>query len=242
MTDEIDRYLDRLLLELSGRATDARRIVTEAEEHLRQAVEEGASPEEAIARFGRPAQIARRFDPPRLALAPLVTATWHLFAVGLLAIGASGLLSIGARAGWGSQFVAGDPPDVTYTAARCADFEEYHPEVATCRAAAGAHHADEVELYRVAAGVLGAVTLGAWQLRRRRRPPPPRSAVDELAPAVGATMFAAAGLALAAQGLSLLTQGTHAGAGQWLTGAVVSLAVAAAYATQVRRGLRLRAA
>src|SRR5205085_1471638 len=100
----------------------------------------------------------------------LVPSALLLLAVGLLAIGASGLLSMGLRAAWGSEFVAGDPPGVTYTAPRCADYERFHPEAGTCAEAAAAHHADEVETYRVAAGVLGLLVLGGWWFARRRAP------------------------------------------------------------------------
>ena len=39
--NEIDRYLDQLLSELRGSATDVRRILAETEEHLRDAVRDG---------------------------------------------------------------------------------------------------------------------------------------------------------------------------------------------------------
>jgi hypothetical protein len=77
----------------------------------------------------------------------MVSALVLLLAVGLLAIGASGVLSVAFRATLGDRFVAADLPGVTYTAARCRDLQEYHPEQPTCDRAAAAHHADEVETY-----------------------------------------------------------------------------------------------
>ena len=68
--DLIEGYLDRLLGHLRGSAHDVRRILAEAEEHLRDAAAElvaaGASEEEAqrraIERFGDPHAVARRFS------------------------------------------------------------------------------------------------------------------------------------------------------------------------------------
>jgi hypothetical protein len=62
-TDPIEGYLDQLLTHVRGSATDVRRILSEVEEHLRDATAEqvavGASKEEAqrlaIERFGHPA-------------------------------------------------------------------------------------------------------------------------------------------------------------------------------------------
>ena len=58
--DRIEGYLDQLLLELRGRATDVRRVLAETEEHLRDATADGIaaglSPDDAeaqaIVRFG----------------------------------------------------------------------------------------------------------------------------------------------------------------------------------------------
>ena len=124
-----------------------------------------------------------------------------LLAVGLLAIGASGLLSVAFRATLGDRFVAADLPGVTYTAARCRDFEEYHPEQPTCDRAAAAHHADEVESYRIAAGLLGAVVLAGWWLVRRRHRDEQSVAwlPDEMVPLVGLIVFGGAALGLGVQ-------------------------------------------
>jgi hypothetical protein len=77
IADLIEAHLDQLLAQLRGSATDVRRILSEAEEHLRDATAElvavGASEEEAqrlaIERFGDPRTVARRFS-ARLAPVP----------------------------------------------------------------------------------------------------------------------------------------------------------------------------
>ena len=88
----------------------------------------------------------------------------------LVLLGAVGLLAHRAQSGcwlppaaprWGTAFVSGDGPDVTYSATRCADLQEYHPSP-TCEQAATGHRYDEVVGYRLAAGVLGLVVLGGW--------------------------------------------------------------------------------
>ena len=255
----IEGYLDQLLVALGGRARGVRRVLAEAEAHLEDAAAEGEAAgltraeaeRQAVERFGPPRDVARRFGragalADRRLVAEVMSAAVALTDVGLLAIGASGLVAWGMRATLGDRFVAGDGPGVTYTAARCRDFREYHPEAPTCAAAASAHHADEVSSYRVAAGILGAlVAAGAWvwHRRRRRRAPAPALGVlpDGLTAAVAATLFGVVGAGLAVQGLGILVSaGTHAGAGQWLSAAIVSLAVAGAYGVSLLRTLAAR--
>jgi hypothetical protein len=69
---------------------------------------------------------------------------------------------MGMRAAMGSRFIAGDTFGVTYTPEHYAEYRQLRPDAPNCSAAASAHHADEVEQYRAAAGVLGVVVLAAW--------------------------------------------------------------------------------
>src|SRR5437773_11513594 len=106
----------------------------------------------------------------------MMQSTWRLLAVGVLflawvgfiSIGVSGVVAAGMQAAFGAAFVAGDLPDVTYTAERCTELEEYTPAGSSCPQAAALHHADETVTYRLAAGVLGLVLLGIWALVRRK--------------------------------------------------------------------------
>src|SRR5690242_1523002 len=96
----------------------------------------------------------------------------RLVGIALVAVGVSGLLPWGMGATAGKGFVAGDPPGVTYTTARCADVFEYAPHARSCEQAATEHHFGEVVDSRIAAGVLGAVVLAVAAWRRRRHVPP----------------------------------------------------------------------
>lgn len=245
-TDLVDRYLDRLLMELRGRAPQVRRILAEVEDHLRDAVEagvaEGLSPVDAearaLARFGSPATVARRFarTPRRLAPAPvlsqLVLALIFLAGVGLVAVGISGALAGGMGAMWGKAFVAGDPAGTTYTPTRCADFAEYHPEATTCARAAAAHHFDEVVQYRLGAGVLGMALLGCYLVVRRSRRAARLLAISDgvgLLPhgfvaTVGTAVFGVGAVGLLGQSLGQMVGGDSGGAGAYLSGGLVSLA------------------
>jgi hypothetical protein len=162
--------------------------------------------------------------------------------VGLTAIGASGLVAAGLGSAFGSQFVAGDPPDRMYTPERCADFAEYHPGAADCRTAAAAHHFDEVVDYRLAAGVLGVLGLGGILALRRRFPVLAGHArlPDGFSATVGASLFGVAAAILLGSGLLGLLFGQTDGVGELLSGGVVSLMVFAVYGLALLRSLLAR--
>jgi hypothetical protein len=171
----------------------------------------------------------------------LILAASMLVAVGLLAVGVSGALAAASRAAWGDRFVAGNAPDVRYTASRCADLREYEPDASSCAAAAAAHQSDEVVTYRSALGLIGALVLGAWALARRRD----RGAAlpPTLVPAIGVTAFGGAAAALSLVGIDTIVRyGSHAGAGQWLGGALVAGTVAAWFAAKLADELAIGAA
>lgn len=254
----IDAYLDGLLVELQGAAPDVRRVLAEAEEHLRDSAAEGVerglpleeAERQAVERFGPARLVAQRFAadrPIRLSLAvvrQIVLSLLLLGGVGFVAIGASGAVAAGMGSAWGKAFVSGDPPDVTYTAARCRYFLEYYP-APTCNQAAAAHHYDEIVYYRLAAGVLGAGALGAYWLARRRSRHDPAGAgalPDGFVPTVGAAVFGITGGGLLINGLGQLPAGTSNGTGQWFSGAIVALAVAAWFGRSLLRVISSRAA
>ena len=166
----------------------------------------------------------------------VVLAGMFLVAIGLVAIGISGALALGARAALGDRFVAGDLPSTTYTPARCADLREYAPEAHNCADAAATHHATEVIDYRLAAGIAGLALLAVYRWGRRRDPGTDLPAM--VVPTIGATAFGVATAGLSAQALNALTlDAAHAGGGQWLTGAVVAGTVAFSFASRALRAL-----
>ena len=247
MSDDevIEAYLDELLVELRGSPRSVRRMLGEAEAHLHDAVAAGVDVHDAIERFGSARDVAAATNraqqvPAGVLIRQLVAAAWLLSAIGLVAIGVSGAISGGMDAAFGPRFVAGDLPTITYTAARCAEYRQLAPGESTCAAAAARHHTDEVETSRVAAGVLGILALGAWAIVRRRwRTTPAVGALPPaLVPAVGASVFGVASLALASEAMQSIGWHSASGLGQWLSASVVAALVAAAFAIALVRALR----
>lgn len=243
--DPIERYLDELLVELRGSPRAVRRVLAETEAHLRDAVDAGVDPEEAIRRFGPAREVAATANrqtavPLGVLVRQLALAACLLGAIACAAIGVSGLVAVGMDAAFGPKFVAGDLPTISYTADRCAEYRILAPNEASCLAAAARHHADEVETTRVAAGFLGAVLFAAWWVVRRRWRTTP--ATGALPPAfvssIGTAVFAVATMALAAQSLQAFGWKSTAGLGQWLSAAVVSGCATAGFAVVMLRGLR----
>ena len=167
----------------------------------------------------------------------LVLALGRLAVVGFLAIGASGLLAWDMGAAFGKAFVAGDPPGVTYTAARCADFAEYAPGVRTCAEAATSHHFDETVSYRTAAGVLGLLGLPVYLVLRRRFRDRSRLLPRGFEATIGTALFGLAATGLVVFGLGALTPGVDHGAGSLLSAAPFALGVALVYARSLYRTL-----
>ena len=241
----IERYLDELLVQLRGSPRTVRRVLAEAESHLRDAVAAGVDAEEAISRFGDAPVVAAASNrvsgtPLSVVVRQLLLAACLLCAIGFTAIGASALISGGLDAAFGPSFVAGDLPSITYTPARCDEYRRLAPNELSCRAAAARHHTNEVETTGIAGGLLGLAGFGAWAfLRRRWRATPATGALPPVfVPGVGAAVFGVAALAFATQALQGVGWHSTDGLGQWLSQAVVSGAVAVGFCVTLIRTLR----
>lgn len=240
--DPIEVYLDELLAALRGTARDVRRSVAECEAHLRESVERridaGAAPEVAAAQaleaFGSVRDVAMRFNrahrPAAMrALAPgLFFQAWRLAAVGLIAIGISGVIAWLTAMAAGTSAVFADAPGTRYSAGACAHFLAVQPTAKTCAAAALLEGRDDALTQRWAAGLLGIVLLAAafwWQRRRAARHEP----MDLRIPAalIGLTAFGIAGIGLTGYGIDRAVINT--GSGQWISAGGVALAVAVGY-------------
>ena len=240
--DPIEAYLDDLLAALRGTARDIRRSVAECEAHLREGAERrvasGSTPQEAASQaleaFGSVSEVAGRFNrahrPAALrALAPSVLfQAWRLTAVGLIAIGVSGIIAWLTAMAAGTSAVFADAPGTRYGAGACAHYLAVQPSAHSCAAAALLESRDDALLQRWAAGVLGLVLFAAsiwWQRRHRREP----GAMDLRLPAalIGLTAFGAAGIGLTGYGIDRAVVAT--GSGQWISAGAIALAVAVGY-------------
>jgi HAAS len=243
-----DRYLDELLARLRGPAREVRRMLTETEAHLRDdtaaGVRDGLDPmtaeRRAVDRFGSPATVSRRHNRTpafrRARVGALVRHLGWLTGVGLTAIGVSGLVALlmGGIGGW--SFVWAGAPGARYPRGACAYWQSMHPLARSCAQAYLAESTADGFLYRAAAGVLGVLILLAvgWARRRKALAAEP-AALSVITMTAGATLFAAAGAVLLGMGVDAVSVSSGNGAGQWLSGGIVSLATAAAFALLLRR-------
>jgi hypothetical protein len=246
----VARYLDEVFDALARTGSAGRRALTEIEDHLETAVQEGLARGlgqtdaelSAVERFGQPQLIASGIRRSNSGLSglirPAVTGAWIVGAIVLISIGLSGIVAEFMGRIIGPAFVAGDGPGVTYTAARCAEFVEYFPEL-SCADAATMHHFGEVVEYRVAAGVLGLLALSIFLVARRV--PPLSDAAWSPPPAIVALVLAASfGLAAALLGgaeVMALIGGSRQGTGANLSAALVAgvaFVTSTAWALQTR--------
>jgi hypothetical protein len=184
-------------------------------------------------------EVTRRDHRVRPVAIELIFAATRLVAIGLVAVGISGIIAWGLGAAAGKAFVAGDPPGMTYTTARCRDLLEYVPHARSCAAAATAHHFDEVVWYRLGAGVLGGAVLLALAWARRRRQPQELQP-ETFVPTVAAAVFGIAGLWLIGRGIDNVILKIDGGGGSYLSGGVVAIVVAGWFTIPIFKALTIR--
>ncbi len=207
--DLVEDYLDQLHARLRCAPRDARRILAEAEDHLREAVTDGLAAglteaeaqQQAVSGFGSVRAVVRAHDarlrrlPTVAVLRDVILAAWRLGAIALVAVGASGLVAGLMNAVFGRSFVGGAPGAVRYPAAACQRWLSLWPHAHSCAQAVMLENSSDAVTLRLAAGVLGVAALAAYHLAGRR----PRDLLpDSFTPTVAMTLFGAAGLGLAA--------------------------------------------
>lgn len=251
--EPIEDYLDELYSALPAAARPARRILAEAEDHLREATADGLARglsesearREAVTRFGSAARFARAsrgspWRPPTGAvLRDLARAAVPMVAIGLIAIGISGGVAAAMNAVFGATFVGGAPAGAHYAAATCAHFLAIHPGAGTCARAATLENSQDAVALRLPVGALGLLILAVSHLLGRRPTAcRTRSTLPEVfLPTLGFVTFGAAGAILTGLVIDGTFVGGAAGRGFYLSGGLVALVTAAAYALPLNRAL-----
>ena len=252
--DLVEDYLDQLYARLRCAPREARRILAEAEDHLHEAVTDGLAAgltraeaqEQAVSSFGSVRAVVRAHDarlrrlPSVAVLRDVILAAWQLGAIGLVAVGASGLIAWLMNAAFGRPFVGGAPGAVRYPAADCQRWLALWPHAHSCAQAVMLENSSDAVTLRLAAGVLGVAALAVYHLARRRS----RDLLpDSFTPTVAMTLFGAAALGLAAISVDDTVAGmrsglgTAAGAGFYASGAIVALVMALRYARRLHRSI-----
>jgi hypothetical protein len=251
--DPIGQYLGQLRAGLRVAPREAELILAEAEDHIRETAASGLAAgltereaqEAAISAFGsvravirahasRPGNLARGRTATAV-LGDLLMAAWKLGGVGLTAIGASGLVVALMNRTLGRAFTGQAPAGVRFPAASCAHWMAVWPLARTCTQAAMMEASSDNVVLRGGAGIVGVALLGAYAFVRyllRRRERGPAVLLAGYFPLLATCVFGAGGLGLALGQLTGFM--VTAGPGSYLSGAVVSLAVAACYLVRAR--------
>lgn len=239
----VEGYLDDLLAALRGRPREVRRMLAETEEHLHAAIADdvakGTPPDRAastaVARFGGAAQVARAWnastppEPMRSFLGRIANQLVPLAAIGLIAVGLSGVAARVMAALLGRTFMFADPPGTTYPASACRYWLTIHPSAGSCTNTYLAESQADGLLARYATGVLGLLLLAAVVVIRRRRGLPPFGRLPVLSSFTATIVFLAAALGLLGLGIDSIRTADSHGAGQWLSGAVIAFPLACVY-------------
>ena len=179
----VEQYLDELYGRLRCPPREARRILAEAEDHLREAVTDGLAAgltqteaeEQAVSSFGSVRAVVRAHDggawrfPGRAVLFDLALAGLKLGGIGALAVAASGLVAAAMNKLLGPGFVGGTGRGVSYPAASCRWWLADNLGVHTCARAAVLENSIDAVSLRLAVGVLGLILLLCYYVAPRRR-------------------------------------------------------------------------
>ena len=246
--DLIADYLIELRMRLRTPDTDL--VLAEAEDHLRESVAAGLSigmterdaQEAAISAFGPVRAVVRAHHRrPRQLAADLVMGGLKLGWTGMFAIAASGFVALAMNHLFGRSFVGGtQAAGNRYTAAQCAHWLSIWPGARTCAQAASLEASSDAVSLRVIGGILGGgILLACYLLARLRWRRGDEVLPKGLLPLAATAIFTTGALVLVVCTFTGGPFGAPAGPGTFLSGAIVALAVAAAFAVRARRDLRL---
>jgi hypothetical protein len=255
--DLIEEYLNELRARLRLAPAQARLVVAEAEDHLRETADcgltagmsEHEAQQAAISAFGsiravvhahasRPADLLRGRTPAAVA-GDLVLAAWRLAGTGLVTVGVSGLVVLLMNMVLGRAFTGQAPPGVSFQKADCAYWMNLWPDARTCAAAHMLEASSDAVVLRSGAGLIGAALLGAYGVVRYLQRRQGRGPVVVLAgyfPLLAAGVFGAGALGLALDQCTGI--GVTQGPGTYLSGAIVAAAVAIWYGCKARTAFR----
>ena len=256
-SDLIGEYLAALRASLRVAPGEAELIVAEAGDHLRETVAVGLAAgmtereaqEAAISAFGSVRAVVRAHEstPGRLVkgrtaaavLGDMFLAAWKLAGLGLVAVGASGLVVALMNATLGRVFTGQAPARVRFPAADCAYWMRLWPGAPTCGAAHMLEASSDAVVLRVAAGIVGVALVEAYAILRyvqQRRGWGPAVLLAGYFPALATCVFGAGALWLALAQLTGFT--VDQGPGTYLSGAIVAAAVAFGYGVRARPAIR----
>lgn len=251
-TDRIDTYLDDMIDRLEGTPAERRRMLQEAETHLRDSadafqrdgMDADSAQAAAIAAFGDAPMIAKASNrrSPAALLAASARAAAQLSICGFAAIGIATLLARGLALVTSTQWVYGAPVGYRFTAAQCAHWLAVQPGASNCSTAAALESSDDSFLFVLAAAVVGliiaGIILGAMRLARRHTLPGAPRLPRNVVAAIGATAFLGAGAALVAAGAAHGIGRDAWGQGVLYTDGAVALIVGAFFLVRFLRTIR----
>jgi hypothetical protein len=246
--DPIEQYLTQLRTRLRVPRHEAELILAEAEDHLRETAATGLAAgmterearDAAISSFGSVQAVVRAHEVRQTGAAAIIDlgmAAWKLGSLGLLAVGASGLVAAGMNAAFGRSFVGAAPAGARFGAAACKYWLSIWPSAHSCAQAAMLESSSDAVSLRVAAGMAGLMLLALYLVARRfqQRYRPGREVLTtRFFPPLAVACFAAIAMGLTLATVFGLRPGVPAGPGSYLSGAVAALALAVGYGARMR--------
>jgi hypothetical protein len=253
MSDLVEDYLDQLYAGLRTTPRQARRIIAEAEDHLREAtaagIEAGLSDQEAqeaaISSFGSVRAVVRahaRRVPPLAVLGELAMAAWQLTSIAVLAVAGSGLVAFVMNELLGPQFVGGEPAIASRIGlGPCEYWMGIWTHAQNCSQAAMLETSSDAVSLRLLALIPGLVLLEGYLLARRyQRKRGWRADLlpDAFVPTVAACLFGGltAGLAFLALAFPMPVT-PNGGPGLYLSAAIATLLITIGFVPALRRAL-----